>query len=308
MTDLATMLGAPFMQQAMLALIGISLVAAFVGVLLNLRDLEFVSDGLVHAVFPGVVIGFVAAGADGVYFGALVAAVIATVLLTFAARRGLGEDTATAVLLAGAFALGIVIVSRTTRYSTGLEQLLFGQLLTVGPDDLLAIAVLGGLALAIALLTFKQQVLVAFDRTAALAMGMRVVLLELALNLAIALVVVAAARAIGNLLVLALLIVPAAIGRLLSRRLGAVIAIALASALVTGPAGLIAAYWLSVDARLPISPSALVVLVMCAAYLAVAGGGALLRRVRRGRNGAGSSAGPATPSPAATAISEAVRA
>ena len=283
MTDLAAVLGAPFMQQALLALVLVSTIGALVGVLLNLRSLEFVSDGLVHAVFPGVVIGFVTAGASGVYLGAIIAAVVGTVLLTAAARRGLGEDAATAVLLAGAFALGIVIVSRTTRYSTGVEQLLFGQLLTVGPDDLVAIVVLGGIALVIALVTWKQQVLISFDRTAAAAMGMRVGAYELALNLAIALVVVAASRAIGNLLVLALLIVPAAIGRLLSRRLGAVVALALASALVTGPAGLVLGYWLSVDARLPISPSALVVLVMVGAYLLVAGATTLGRRLRRGR-------------------------
>ncbi|NLT26548.1 MAG: metal ABC transporter permease [Microbacteriaceae bacterium] len=301
MTDLATMLSAPFMQQAVLALVLVSTIAAFVGVLLNLRDLEFVSDGLVHAVFPGVVIGFVTAGVDGVYLGAIVAAVIGTVLLTFAARRGLGEDAATAVLLAGAFAIGIVIVSRTTRYSSGVEQLLFGQLLTVGRDDLLAIGVLGGLALVIVLATWKEQVLVAFDRTAAAATGMRVVVYELALNLAIALVVVAASRAIGNLLVLALLIVPAAVGRLVSRRLGVVVAVALAVPVLTGPFGLALAYWLSVDARLQISPSALVVLVLVGVYLVVAATTTLGRRLRRDREPT------ASEPPATTSLAEVVR-
>lgn len=262
----------PFMQHALLALVLLSVASAVVGVALNLRELEFVSDGLVHAIFPGVVIGFVAAGNDGLYVGAIVAALVATAALTFAARRGAGTDATTAVVLAGTFAIGIVIVSRasTTSFSAGLEHLLFGQLLTVRPADLAAIGVLGGLALAIVLVTWKEQVFLSFDRRGAAAAGYRSLAYELALNLAIALVVVAAARAVGNLLVLAILIVPAAVGRLLSRRIGVVVAIALGTSLAGSVLGLGAAYELSVGAGLSASPSAVVVLVFVAMYLAAA--------------------------------------
>ncbi|WP_241209110.1 MULTISPECIES: metal ABC transporter permease [Gulosibacter] len=282
MTGVDVIFGAPFMQTAAIALAALAVVAAVVGVALNLRELEFVSDGLVHAVFPGVVIGFVAGQGSGtaVYLGAVIAALIATVLLTLASRRGAGTDANTAVLLAGAFAIGIVIVSRSTSYATGLETLLFGQLLTISHDDLLVIGVLGVIALLIVGLTWKEQVSVAFDRESAEASGMPVLRYELLLNVAIALTVVAASRAVGNLLVLALLIVPAAVGRLISFRLALIVPIAAGAALLASFLGLVSGYWLSVDARLNVSPSAVLVLVLVTLYLVVAGVTAITRRKR----------------------------
>lgn len=282
LTSIEVMFGAPFMQHAALALGMLAVMAAVVGIVLNLRDLEFVSDGLVHAVFPGVVIGLALGGNEAIYVGAIVAALIATVLLTIATNRGVGTDASTAVLLAGAFALGIVIVSRTTTYASGVEQLLFGQLLTIGTGDLVVIAVLGGLALLIVAATWKEQIFVSFDRRGAEATGMRVFWYELALNLAIALVVVAASRAVGNLLVLALLIVPAAVGRLVSRRLSSILLVSLATAIVGAFAGLVAGYWLAVDARLDVSPSGVLVLCLVLIYLVVAGVSALVTRARAG--------------------------
>jgi manganese/iron transport system permease protein len=281
-TPIDVVFGAPFMQSAAIALGVLAVVSAVVGVALNLRELEFVSDGLVHAVFPGVVIGFLVGGGAGpeIYFGAMVAAVIATVLLTLAARRGAGTDAATAVLLAGTFAIGIVIVSRSTNYATGLESLLFGQLLTISPTDLVIIGALGAVAIALVAFTWKEQVFVAFDRRAAEASGMAVLRYELILNVAIALTVVAASRAVGNLLVLALLIVPAAVGRLVAFRLSIIVPVAAATALGASFVGLVSGYWLSVDARLSVSPSAVLVLALVAVYLVVAGVSSLARRGR----------------------------
>lgn len=262
----------PFMQHALVALVMLGVVSAVVGVALNLRGLEFVSDGLVHAIFPGVVIGFVAGGAatSGLYLGAIIAALVATAALTWAARRGAGTDATTAVVLAGTFAIGIVIVSRTDTPAAGLEHLLFGQLLTIGVADLVAIGVLGGLALALVGATWKEQLFLSFDRRGARASGLPALAYELALNLAIALVVVAAARAVGNLLVLAILIAPAAVGRLLSRRVGVIVLISLVTALGASVLGLVVAFELSITARVTASPTSIVVLVLVAVYLAVA--------------------------------------
>lgn len=270
MTSIATMFGAPFMQTAALALCILAVVVAVVGVALNLRGREFLSDGLVHAVFPGIVVGLIAGGGPMIYLGALIAALIATVLLTLVTRTGRRTDAATAVILAGAFALGIVLVSRTSKYSTGVEQLLFGQLLTIGSTDIAYILILGGLAVLLVGATWKTQTFISFDRPGALAAGIPVLRYELILNVSIALVVVAASRAVGNLLVLALLIVPAAIGRLLSRNIAVIAAIALLAAIGGSLAGLAGGYWLSVDAGLRLSPSAVLVLVLVAGYFLAA--------------------------------------
>ncbi|PPG27178.1 metal ABC transporter permease [Pseudoclavibacter sp. RFBB5] len=268
-TDLSVLLQLPFVQSAAIAIIVLAVASAIVGTALALRGLEFLSDGLVHSVFPGVVIGFIAAGTDGVYVGAGIAALLATVALTIATSKGIGSDATIAVVLAGAFSLGIVIVSRSVDYASGLEHLLFGQLLTVSSGDIVAICVLGGAAIVLVLATWKEQLLVSFDRKQAQASGLRVLAYELALNVAIALVVVAAARAVGNLLVLALLIVPVAVARLVVRRVWAIVAVSLLVSVGCGLVGLWAGLWLSLDAGIQASPSAVLVLVLVALYLVV---------------------------------------
>lgn len=269
MTDLSVLLQLPFVQSAAVAIIVLAVASAIVGTALALRGLEFLSDGLVHSVFPGVVVGFIAAGTDGVYVGAGIAALIATVALTIASSRGIGSDATIAVVLAGAFSLGIVIVSRSVDYASGLEHLLFGQLLTVSSADIVAICVLGGAAVLLVLGTWKEQLLVSFDRKQAQASGMRVLAYELVLNIAIALVVVAAARAVGNLLVLALLIVPVAVARLVTRRVWTIAVVSLVVSVGCGLVGLWAGLWLSLDAGVQASPSAVLVLVLVALYLVV---------------------------------------
>lgn len=290
MTSLAVMFGAPFMQHALMATVLLAVVSAIVGTALNLRNLEFAADGFVHAIFPGVVVGFVIGGGEGpaMYVGAALAAVFATGILTWVSRSGVSNDTTTAVLLAGAFAVGIVIVSRATNYATGLEHLLFGQLLTIDKTDLVSIAVLGAIASTLVVATWKQQLFIAFDRAGALAAGLRIGRYELILNFAIALTVVATARVVGNLLVLGLLIVPVAVGRMLSYRLRGVILIAAVCALGACVLGLVSGYWLAVDAGLNVSPSAVLVLTLVAVYLAVVGGTSLARRRRSTRASASS--------------------
>lgn len=287
MTDIGTVFALPFMQNALAALVMLAVAGAVVGVALNLRGLEFLSDGLVHAVFPGAVAGFLMSGSEGVYPGAAIAALIATVALTIVARKlpGAGSDAATAVVLAGAFGLGVVLVSTRSDYTTGLEQLLFGQLLTVSSNDLTAIAVCGGIAVLVVVVTWKEQLFVSFDPRGARAAGLRVLALELALNVAIALVVVAASRAVGNLLVLAVLIAPAAIARLVSRRLVVILPLAVGVAVAASCLGLVLGYGLSVDLRVNASPSAVLALVLVGGYLVVAGcsGGAALLARRRSR-------------------------
>jgi zinc/manganese transport system permease protein len=273
----------PFMAKALGVLLALAVVAGVIGVLVNLRALEFVSDGLVHAVFPGLVIGFVLAGREGLYAGAVVAAVLAAVALTLISRRKGGSDAGTAVVLTGMFSIGIIVVSTQSDYVGQLDQLLFGRLLTVTDADLVQTVVVCAIALALVLVTLKGQVFRAFDAEGAAAAGYRVLALDLVLNTAIALVVVAASNAVGNLLVLAVLIVPGAVGRLIAGRLGLIFAIAAAFAALTGWLGLSVAFALSVGAGIPAPSGATVVLVVIAGYLAVLAGRVLLDAGRRMR-------------------------
>ena len=170
---LVTAFTLPFMARALVVLLALSLVAGIVGVLVNLRSLEFISDGLTHSVFPGIAIGFVWGGREGLFVGAMIAAVLAAIVLTVITRRAVSGDAAIAIVFTAMFSIGILVVSRQTNYAGQLEQLLFGRLLTVTGAEVTQTLVICAIALLLVGLTLKQQVFRAFDRTALAAAGYR---------------------------------------------------------------------------------------------------------------------------------------
>jgi ABC-type Mn2+/Zn2+ transport system permease subunit len=257
----------PFMVRAVIVLVTLGITAGIVGVFVNLRGLEFLTDGLTHAVFPGIAAGVAFAGSGGLLWGAAIAAAAATVFLSLLARRGVSSDAAVAVVLVAMFSVGVVIVSRSDDAAGQLEQLLFGQLFTVSVSEVVATAILGFLAIATVLVSVRAQVMTAFDRDAARAAGYRVNLVDLALNVAIALVVVSASIAVGNLLVIAILIVPGALARIWARRLTTLFAVALTFAVLGGLAGLAGAFTLSVGLDIPVPPGAAIAAVFVSSYL-----------------------------------------
>ncbi len=270
----------PFMARALVVLLVLAVVAGFVGVLVNLRGLEFISDGLTHAVFPGLAIGFALGGFGGLIPGAAVAALIAALLLTMLARAGVASDSAIAIVLTATFSVGVIVVSRGNDYAGELEALLFGRLLTITPEEVVPIVAVALVALVTVAVTLKQQLFRAFDPVGSRAAGAPDLGLDLALNAAIALVVVAASTAIGSLLVLALLIVPGATARLLSNRLFALFPIAIGFAALCAWLGLASGFALSVGAGIDVPGGATVAGVFVAAYVLVLLGFLLVRRLR----------------------------
>ena len=288
----------PFMTRALIVLGALSLVAGVVGVLVNLRGLEFISDGLTHAVFPGIAIGFVWGGREGLFVGAMVAALFAAVILTLIVRQSVSSDAAIAIVFTAMFSVGIILVSREANYVGQLEQLLFGRLLTVSPTEVVQTVIICAVALLLIGLTLKEEVFRAFDQVGFAAAGYRTLVLDLVLNVAIALVVVAASSAVGNLLVLAVLIVPGAVARLITTRLWLLFPIAAGFAAVGAWVGLVLGFQASVQSRFDLPSGATVVLVLVAGYaivllvrLIVVG----LRRMRLSRVGQPKAPQPRSP-------------
>jgi manganese/iron transport system permease protein len=258
----------PYLTRALIELLVLGGAAAVVGVFVLLRRLAFLTDALTHTVFPGVVIGFLLSGQPGIFPGALVVGFLSAALFTLlAASRRVAEDATLAILLTGFFALGVVLVSRRSSYTADLTAFLFGRVLTVRDQDIVTTAVVAGVVLVLLAALRKELLLVAFDAQTAQAAGYRVVALDLALNLSIALVVVAAVRAVGTVLVIALIIVPAAAARLLSDRIMVITAIAAAFGMAGGWVGLLISYKISVDHGVRLATGATVVLVLVAGYL-----------------------------------------
>ncbi|MGO4104026.1 metal ABC transporter permease [Leifsonia sp. YAF41] len=256
----------PFMMRALIVLLVLSVVAGVVGVLVTLRGLEFISDGLTHAVFPGIAIGFVWGGREGLFVGAMIAAILAAVILTLLVRKAVSSDAAIAIVLTAMFSVGVIVVSQNDDYAGQLESLLFGRLLTVTPTEVVQTIVIAVIALILIGLTLKEQVFRAFDPAGSRAGGYRPLVLDLVLNVAIALVVVAASSAVGNLLVLAVLIVPGAVARLITVRLWWLFPIAAVFAALASWVGLTLGFEASVNAGIDLPSGATVVLVLVAGY------------------------------------------
>jgi ABC-type Mn2+/Zn2+ transport system permease subunit len=207
----------PFMQRALAATLIVGILCAVVGAFVVWKGLSFVGDALAHASFAGVAIAFVTG--RSIYLGAAIAAVATSLLITFLSRTArLSSDTAIGVLFAFAFSLGVVVISRVQNYTVDLFAYLFGNVLGVGVDDLVLISAAGGLVLLVILLVYKELFFVAFDPVMAEASGLPVGALQYLLLAMIGITVVVAMRAVGIVLVVAMLVTPAATASLITRR------------------------------------------------------------------------------------------
>jgi manganese/iron transport system permease protein len=274
-----------FMQRALLAVVVLGVLAGAVGVFVVLRRLAFVGDALTHTVFPGVVIAFLVG--QSIFIGALVAALVSALLLTtLTSTRRVTPDAALAVLLTSFFAVGVVLVSRVQSYTTDLSGFLFGRILAVTWPALYQTLAVAAIVLVVLVALRKELVLRAFDPEAAAAMGYRVDLLDLVLNVLIAMVVVAAVKAVGTVLVIALIIVPAATARLLVDRVAGMIAIACSLGAFGGYLGLAISYEASLQRGVRLASGATIVVVLVACFLvalAIAPGRRALARLARAR-------------------------
>ena len=270
----------PFMARALVTLLVLALAAGTVGVLVNLRKLEFLTDGLTHAAFPGLVLGFLVAGEPGLLPGALAVAIVAAVLLTLLQRRGIGDQNLVAILLTAFFSVGVILVSTRDGYSAQLSEMLFGRLLSITDSQIAMTTALTAIAVLLVAMTWRRQVFLALDADGARAMGLRTGWLDVALNVAVVLVVVAASAAVGTLLVLAVLIVPGASARLVTPGVLSAVVVATVFAGVTATGGLMAAWELSIERDVQAAPGGVVALTMIAGYLLCLGAHGMLHLLR----------------------------
>jgi manganese/iron transport system permease protein len=275
----------PFMARALAEIMILGALAGTVGVLMLLRRLAFMADALTHTVFPGVVIGYLLTGEGGIFWGALVAGAATAALLTLLTRhRAVTEDTALAVLLTTFFAVGVVLVSRESGYTADLTAFMFGRILTVTPQQLTQTLAITILVIAVLLLLRRPLIARIFDPQGAQASGYRIGLLDLVTNAIVALVVVGSVRAVGTVLVIALLIVPAAAARVLFDRLTLIVPIAAVLGALSGWTGLAISYDASLHHGLRLASGGTVVLVLIACYLGALAAGTIRRRLNAVRN------------------------
>jgi ABC-type Mn2+/Zn2+ transport system permease subunit len=252
----------PFMRRALLELLLLGVAGSLVGCWVLLYELAYSTESLAHALFPGLVVaallGFplLIGGAVGVLAAAIAIALVGRTPL-------IGRDTGVAVVITSLFGLGVVLALSPSS-PPGLESLLFGDLLGVTRGDLVISSVLVA-ATAAAIAALHRPLLVAgFDRGSARAFGARPFLVDTALLVLIAVGVLVGVQALGNLLVIALLVGPSAAARQLVDRLPVMMGLATLFAWTSAIAGLYLSYYLDVAAGAAVA-SATVAMFLIAA-------------------------------------------
>jgi ABC-type Mn2+/Zn2+ transport system permease subunit len=264
-SDLAAYLTDPwqseFMVRSLLALIMVSVVCAVMGSFVVVKGMAFIGDALAHASFGGVAAAFVLGG--NIYLGAAVAAILTSLGIVFVSRRaGLRFDTAIGVLFVGAFALGIAIVSRQEGYIVDLFSFVFGNVLGVGKGDLLLIAAVGATVLVLVAVFYKELLFTAYDPAMAAAAGLPVAAMQYGLLALIALTIVISLKAVGIVLVVAMLVTPAATAQLLVRRLHLIMAVGAGVGIVSSVVGLYLSYHADVAASAAVVLTATVIFLL----------------------------------------------
>jgi manganese/iron transport system permease protein len=224
-----------FMQRALLVAVIVGAVSSVLSCYVILKGWSLMGDAVSHAVLPGIVIAHVVGAplALGAFATGLLCAVFSGYLK---ANSRVKEDTVLGIVFSGLFALGLVLF---TKFDTGehLLHILFGNLLGVRWADIAEVAIVGGATLAIVLIKRRDLLLYCFDPTHARAIGLPVHVLHYGLLALLAATIVTALKAVGIILVIAMLIAPGAVAFLLTQRFGAMLAIAAASAIGTSIAG-----------------------------------------------------------------------
>ena len=233
-----------FFQRSLVAAIFVGLVCSVVGSFMVLRGLAFMGDAISHSAFPGVVAAYLLKGPF--YLGAVVAAVGTALAIGWIGRRGnLRGDTVIGVLFAGMFSLGVFLFSTIRNYVGDLFGFLFGEILGISPTDLLALSILAGIVLVIVALLWKELLYSTFDPLGAAASGLPVVALDYLFLALIAMTIVVSLQAVGIILVVAMLVTPAATAQLLTLRFGRLIGIAVLIGVASPVVGLYLSYWLN---------------------------------------------------------------
>lgn len=207
-----------FLPKALLVAVLSAVVCGAVGVHVVLRGLSFIGDALSHSIFPGIAIAFSLHGS--LVIGGLAAGLAVALLITvFSNNRRLREDSVIGIFFVAAFALGMVIVSLTPGYTGSIESLLFGSLTGVSDGHVVTTLVTALGATTVLAIAHSRFVAVSLDREYARSIGVRVGFIDIMLYALITVAVVISVQTIGNILVLSLLVTPAATARLLTDRI-----------------------------------------------------------------------------------------
>jgi zinc transport system permease protein len=257
MTDF---LALAFLQRALVAGILVSLLCGVLSIFVILRRMAFIGVGISHSAFGGVTLGFLL-GVEPLYTGIGFAVLVALLIEWAQTRTLVEEDTAIGIFFAASMALGVVFLHLSRTYNVDVFGFLFGNILAIGPRQLMAIAAVTVGVLALILAFFKEIVFLSFDEEMAWVSGVPVRPLRYLFLILMALVVIVTIYLVGIILVSALLVIPGAIAQNLGKQLRGMLWVSAGVAVGSAVGGLILSY------AIDFPSGATVVLVLALLYL-----------------------------------------
>ena len=233
-----------FMRRALVACLALALGSGPVGVLLLLRRMSLVGDAMSHAVLPGAAAGFMVAGLSlwSMTTGGFAAGLAVALLAGIVSRRtALREDASFAGFYLSSLALGVLLVS-THGSNIDLLHILFGTILAVDNRSLYLVGGIASISTVTLLVIYRPLVLECFDPGFLQAVGGRGPLYHLLFLVLVVLNLVAGFQALGTLMAVGLMMLPAATARLWAGEIWSMALVATTVALLSGFAGLLASY------------------------------------------------------------------
>ena len=248
-----------FMVRALIVSVLVGVMCPVLGAYVITRGRAFMGDALAHSVLPGMVVAFLL-GISPFYAAVPTGILIALSMGSVARRTGVSEDTSIGIIFAGMFALGLVMLSSADNINVNIEDLLLGQVLGVSQTDVYVSLGLAAVVLLGLYAFHRQLVYTTFDPVGAKVVGIKTGLVEYVLLALLALVIVIGIQAAGIVLVMAMLITPAATAYLLAKRFVGVMTIGALIGAISAVVGL----YLSFHVDLPSGPA--MALVATAAF------------------------------------------
>ena len=249
----------PFMQQAFIVSLLVAVPMGLLSPFLVLKGWSLMGDAVSHAVLPGVVLAYVAGLPIGI--GAFAAGMLCAVGTGYLKENSrIKEDTVMGVVFSGMFGLGLVLYSMIET-ELHLDHILFGDMLGVGWADIAEAGAIAAIVSAALLVRGRDLMLHAFDPQHARAIGLSVRLLHYGLLVLLSLSIVGALKSVGIILAIALLIAPGAIGFLVARRFGVMLAVSVTVAVVASLLGVYLSFFLDS------APAPTIVLLMSGTFV-----------------------------------------
>jgi manganese/iron transport system permease protein len=249
-----------FMRHALVISVLVAIPAALLSCFLVLKGWSLMGDAISHAVFPGVVIAYIVGFPYAV--GAFAAGIVCALATGFLKENSrIKQDTVMGVVFSGMFGLGLVLYVKI-QSDVHLDHILFGDMLGVDLADIIETGVIAVVTTAIILVKWRDLRLHAFDPAQARAIGLPVKLMHYGLLSILSLTIVGALKAVGIILVIALLIAPGAIAFLLTRKFSSMLAIAVIIAILASFFGVYLSFF--IDS----APAPTIVLLMTIGFIA----------------------------------------